>query len=146
MAAQPPPATGVRLPWSQLPPRVNAALERWLGAPVAAATMQPGGFSPGVAARIQTTDGRRIFVKAVGPALNPNSPGIYRQEARIVAALPITAPVPRLLWTYDEGEEGWVMLVFEDIEGWNPQQPWLPDELDRVLETLASLSVSLTPS
>ena len=108
--------------------------------------MQPGGFSPGPAVRVQTADGRRVFVKAVGPELNPDSPGIFRQEARIVAGLPATAPVPRLLWVYDEGEDGWIMLVFEDVEGWNPAQPWRPDDLDRVLDALRSLSASLTPS
>lgn len=146
MTSQTPPAAGVRLPWSQLPPRVLAALESKLGAPVAESTMQPGGFSPGVAARVRSADGRRVFVKAVGPELNPDSPDLYRQEARTVAALPLLAPVPRLLWNYDEGADGWVMLVFEDIEGRNPAQPWRPDELDRVMDALVSLAAALTPS
>jgi aminoglycoside phosphotransferase (APT) family kinase protein len=55
-------------------------------------------------------------------------------------------PVPRLLWSYDEGEGGWVALGFEDVEGWNPAQPWRSEELDRVLDTLAAMEVSLTPS
>jgi hypothetical protein len=38
------------------------------------------------------------------------------------------------------------MLVFEDVEGWNPAHPWRPAELDRVLDTLAVLSEVLTPS
>jgi aminoglycoside phosphotransferase (APT) family kinase protein len=146
MSGQLPPAAGVRLPWSELPPRIPAGLEDWLGSPVVTTTMQSGGFSPGVSARVQTADGRRVFVKAVGPELNPDTPDIYRQEARVVASLPITAPAPRLLWTYDEGDDGWVMLVFEDIDGWNPAEPWRSDELDRVLDTLVSLSASLTPS
>jgi aminoglycoside phosphotransferase (APT) family kinase protein len=108
--------------------------------------MQAGGFSPGVAARVQAADGRRVFVKAVGPELNPDSPDMFRQEARIVAALPATILVPRLLWSYDEGPDGWVMLVFEDIEGRNPAQPWRADELDRVIDALVELSAVLTPS
>lgn len=108
--------------------------------------MQPGGFSPGVAARVQMSDGRRIFVKAVGPELNPDSPAIFRQEARVVAALPASAPAPRLLWEYDEGEQGWVMLVFEDVEGRTPAIPWRGDDLDRVVEALIALSSLLTPS
>jgi aminoglycoside phosphotransferase (APT) family kinase protein len=129
-----------------MPARVRAAIEGWLGTSVIAAETQPGGFSPGVAARVQIADGRRIFVKAVGPELNPDSPGIYRQEARIVAALPAMAPAPRLLWSYDEGPEGWVALAFEDIEGWNPAQPWRSEEFDRVLDAIVALSAALTPS
>jgi aminoglycoside phosphotransferase (APT) family kinase protein len=125
---------------------VRAAIEGWLGASVIAAETQPGGFSPGVAARVRVANGRRVFVKAVGPELNPDSPRIYRQEARIVAALPATAPAPRLLWSYDEGPEGWVALAFEDIEGWNPAQPWRSEELDRVLDAIVALSAALTPS
>jgi len=82
---------------------------------------QPGGFSPGLAARLRTTDGRRVFVKAVSEAGNPDSPDIHRREARVVAALPAEAPVPRLLWSHDEG--GWVVLCFEDIDGRLPAQP-----------------------
>ncbi len=145
MSSPPPPAAGVRLPWARMPARLPAALTAWLGATVVAATTQPGGFSPGVAARVQASDGRRVFVKAVGPELNADTPGLYRQEARVVAALPPTAPVPRLLWTQDEGPEGWVMLVFEDIDGQIPAQPWRPEELDRVLDALVALSAALTP-
>jgi aminoglycoside phosphotransferase (APT) family kinase protein len=38
------------------------------------------------------------------------------------------------------------VLVFEDVEGWHPAQPWQPDELDRVLNALHTLSAALTPS
>jgi aminoglycoside phosphotransferase (APT) family kinase protein len=146
MMPHPPPATGVRLPWSAIPPRVVAALEGWLGAPVTGATLQAGGFSPGVAARVIAANDRRVFVKAVGPEPNPDSPGIHRQEARMIAALPDGLPVPRLLWTYDEGEDGWVVLALDDVAGHTPQVPWSRQELDRVIETLVALSASLTPS
>jgi aminoglycoside phosphotransferase (APT) family kinase protein len=144
--AAPPPAEGVRTEWEALPPAVRAAVEGWLGSPVVAATTQRGGFSPGVAARLLTADGRRVFVKAVSPRTNPDSPRFHRREARIAAALPPTAPAPRLLWTYDEGEDGWIVLVYEDVEGWHPSLPWRPDELDRVLAALGDLAASLTPS
>jgi len=146
MTSQPPPAQGVRPDWLKLPERVRSALEAWLGSAVVSATTQPGGFSPGVAARVKTADGRRVFIKATGPELNPDSPAIHRREAEVVAALPTHVPVPRLLWSYDEGEGGWVALVFEDVEGQNPAQPWRPDELDRVLRVLVELSTALTPS
>jgi Ser/Thr protein kinase RdoA (MazF antagonist) len=54
--------------------------------------------------------------------------------------------VPRLLWSHDEGEEGWVVLAFEDVDGRSPVEPWRPDELDRTLDALADLAELLTPS
>jgi len=88
--------------------------------------------------------GRRVFVKAVSEAANPDSPGMHRREARIVAALPASAPVPRLLWSFDEG--GWVVLCFEDVDGRHPHQPWTDSDLDLVVRAMKALSATLTPS
>jgi len=142
----PPPASGIRLEWSALPVHVQAAVEGWFGEPVAEATTQEGGFSPGVAARLRTLSGQRAFLKAVGPEPNPDSVRFHRREQIIAAALPPDAPAPRLLWSFDGGEGGWVALLYEDIAGWQPQLPWREDELDRVLAALADLSAALTPS
>lgn len=141
-----PPATGARLQWRQLPSPVRAAVEDWLDSRIVSAVTQPTGFSPGVAARLQTAGGRRVFVKAVGPEPNPTCPEVHRREARIVSQLPKSAPVPRLLWSYDEGKDGWVLLLFEDIEGRHPREPWQDEELNRVLATLRQLAVLLTPA
>ncbi len=132
-----------RLQWHDLPPHLRAELEARLGAPVAEASSQPGGFSPGLASRLVLEDGRRVFVKAVSGAQNRESPAIYRQEARYAAALPAEVPAPRLLWAFDEDD--WVALAFEDIEARPPSLPWQPDELARVLETVAVLPEMLTP-
>lgn len=138
-------AAGVRLDWLDVPKRVRDAVETWSGSPVISAVSQTGGFSPGVAARLQTADGQRVFVKVVGPEPNALAPEFHRREARVVAAMPADIPVPRLLWSYDEGEGGWVVLVFEDVEGWNPSEPWQEDDLDRVMDALMALSAALTP-
>ncbi len=143
---RPPAAAGVRAEWSAVPRRVRAAIEAWLEDRVVAADTTPGGFSPGLAARLQTRDGRRVFVKAVGPEPNPDSPAMHRREIEIVRALPPEAPVPRLLWSFDEGERGWVVLAFEDVDGTSPAEPWRSEELDRVLDALAALAEFLTPS
>lgn len=137
---------GGRVAWETLPEHVRAAVEAWLGSPVVAATTQPGGFSPGVASRLVAADGRRVFVKVVCATPNRDSPRFHRREIRIAGALPTSAPVPRLLWSLDEGGDGWVVLVFEDVEGQHPTLPWLPDELGRVLAAMEALSESLTPS
>jgi len=107
------------------------------------AVTQPGGFSPGVAARLLLTDGRRAFVKAVGD-INPDSPDIHRAEARIAAALPVSAPAARLLASLDR--DGWVILIFEDVDGRMPFQPWQQAELSRVLDAMADLALTLTPA
>ncbi|MBV9255905.1 MAG: aminoglycoside phosphotransferase family protein [Actinobacteria bacterium] len=139
-----PPASGHRLSWEALPDHVRAAVEDHLGAGVVRADTQTGGFSPGAAARLTASDGRRAFVKAISSDPNPESPEFHRREARIASQLPADAPVPRLLWTFDDGE--WVVLLFEDIDGTHPAIPWRDDELARVLTALHELGVALTPS
>jgi aminoglycoside phosphotransferase (APT) family kinase protein len=145
-AAPPPPAHGIRVDWQAVPTRIHRAVEAWAGCAVAHAASQPTGFSPGVAARLRMADGRTVFVKAIGPVPNPEAPSFHRREGRIVAALPPTAPVPRLLWSYDEGDGGWVVLVFENVDGQHPAQPWRTTELDRVIDALAAMAALLTPS
>lgn len=142
----PPPAQGVRLDWQAVPATVRAATEHWLGSPIAEVASQSTGFSPGVAARLRTADDRRFFVKAIGPTPNPDAPAIHRREARITALIPANAPVPRLLWSHDDADTGWVVLVFENIDGQHPAQPWQTDELDRIMTALAALGDTLTPS
>jgi aminoglycoside phosphotransferase (APT) family kinase protein len=146
MTTTPPPAANARIPWSELPARIRAEVERRLGSQVVAARSQTGGFSPGVAARLELADGGRAFVKAVSPERNLVTPSVYRREARIVAAIPPAAPVPRLLWMLDDDPDGWVVLAFEDVEGRQPSLPWRDDELDLVLEAMAALATDLTPS
>ena len=142
----PPADRGVRLDWGEMLERVRSEVERWLEGSVVGAVTQPRGFSPGVAARLTADNGRRVFVKAVGPELNPVTPNMHRREISVVSALPDMAPVPRLLWSHDEGEGGWVVLVFEDVDGRHPTQPWRTDELDRVVAAMEELGASLTPS
>ncbi len=142
--SSPPPAAGVRVHWEGLPASVRQAIEERLGGKVVEAITQPGGFSPGVAARLRLDDGRRVFVKAVSDAANPDTPTMHRREARIVAALPALAPVPRLLWTYDAN--GWVALAFEDVDGRHPGAPWTDADLLLVVDALLKMSNDLTPS
>lgn len=139
-----PPAEGVRVEWHDLPDHVKVAIEERIGGRVVDAVTQPGGFSPGLAARLRTSDGRRCFVKAVSDQANPDTPGIHRREAEVVAGLPLDAAVPRLLWTYDEA--GWVALGFTDIDGRMPAQPWRDSELNLVIDGLQRLHDVLTPS
>lgn len=140
---QPPPAEGRRLPWEAIPGHLREQVEDMLGARVLAVQTQPGGFSPGVAARLALTGGRRAFIKAVGD-LNPDSPDIHRSEARITGALPAGTPAPKLLGSVDA--DGWVILLFEDVDGRMPAQPWRSDELGRVLDAVTDLATALSPA
>lgn len=144
MSSSNPPAAGVRVNWEELPDHVRAAIEERTGGRVVEAITQPGGFSPGLAARLRLADGRRVFVKAVSADANPDTPWIHRREAEVVAALPLEAAVPKLLWSYDEG--GWVALGLTDIDGHTPAQPWRSHELDLVIKGLQRLHEVLTPS
>jgi aminoglycoside phosphotransferase len=135
---------GSRIGWVDLPERVRAALTAKLGAGVESEASQPGGFSPGLAARLRLSDGRRVFVKAVGLQRNPDAPAMHRREIEILRALPPGLPVPALLDSYDDGD--WVALIIEDVEGTSPAMPWRTEEFAEVVTALGTLSQRLTPS
>lgn len=147
----PPPASGVRQHWQDIPESIRTQIENWLGSSVVSNESQTLGFSPGVAARIETEDGQRVFVKAIGTDINPTSVNFHRREAAITKFFPKSAPVPELFWTLDDKDDtGWVVLIFQNIDGYNPPTPWHDDDLKRVMATLEALpralqSVTLPP-
>jgi hypothetical protein len=142
-AMEAPVAKGVRLPYDGTPAALRAWVDDVLGSAIVSAVTQPGGFSPGVAARLVCADGSRVFCKAVSDAPNPATPQMHRAEARNTAALPPHAPAPRLIESYDDGT--WVALLLEDIDGRHPAQPWQPAELARIVATIDELAAQLTP-
>src|ERR1700742_4276849 len=108
-------APGHRLQWTDLPERVRAEIEIALGSAVIEAVNQQGGYGPSLAARCALADGRRVFIKSVSPAQNPDSPVMTRREAHNARCLPADAPAPQLLHTLDDGE--WITLVFAEVDG-----------------------------
>ena len=46
----------------------------------------------------------------------------------------------------DDEDRGWVLLLFEDVDGRHPTQPWRLDQLDRVIAAMEDLAGTLTPS
>src|SRR5262249_44623624 len=144
-----PPAEGVRVHWQSVPLAVRAGIEAICGSPVMDARSQPGGFSPGVAARLECADGTRRFVKAVSAEANPHSPSMHRREAEVLPGLaPLLAaadlPVPRLHGVFEAGP--WIALVLDDVAGRQPEVPWDRAELRRVLAAIDKLAEALTPS
>lgn len=134
---------GVRLEWIEVPASVRSSVEAVLGSEVVLAQNQAGGFSPGVAARCQLRDGRRCFIKCVSPSQNPLSPAMHRREAKVAALLPASLDAPRLLQVVDDGE--WVTLVFEEVDGAPPAQPWTLDGLASTFRALDDLVEAATP-
>ncbi|MBU5423561.1 phosphotransferase [Cellulomonas hominis] len=130
--------SGQRLDWRDLPRAVRSRIQELAGAQVTAETSATTGFSPGFAAVLELADGRGVFVKAVSPEQNPESPQLARAEVRAAAALPPQVPAPALLWSDDDGD--WVLLGFEVAAGRPPLLPWRPDELAVVLRALDTLA------
>jgi hypothetical protein len=131
-----------------MPAAVRAWVDRVLGSSVVSAATQQGGFSPGVAARVVTASGRRAFVKAVGPELNPDTPRLFRNEIAVMQGLAAQSlpHAPTLYDVYDDDDGGWVGLLLEDIDGYLPPHPWQPSDASRVLDALAELTDALQPS
>lgn len=138
---------GTRVAWRRMPLPVRASVERRLGSRVEHAESQDHGFSPAMASRLALANGSRVFVKAIGPDHESGAPGgqeIYRREARTTSRLPAAVAAPGLIDSWDV--DGWVVLVFEDIDGHHPRLPWRDFELRRVLDAMTDLSERLTPS
>jgi len=133
-----------RITWAELPDEVAKGIASLLGSEVIDAVSQPGGFSEGVAARVRLADGGRAFIKAASSVTAAAAAAFHRREIGVTGALADTGCVPRLLHHYDDGT--WVALVFEEIPGRLPGQPWRRAELDRVLEAVTVLAETLTPS
>ncbi|MFJ5103980.1 phosphotransferase [Streptomyces sp. NPDC088554] len=136
-----PVATARRLTWPQLPQGVRDTVEQRLGAPVLAAESQNGGFTDGVAARVDLDNGTRAFIKALA-AEHELAPD-YRTEARIAAALPADVPASRLRFSLEA--EGWIVLVYDDVEGRHPDFV-RPTDLAAALTCVERMASALTPN
>lgn len=130
---------GNRLTWARLPASVRASVEDGLGSAVVRAVNCAGGFSPGLASRLELADGRWVFAKAVSAATNPHSVVMHRREAGIAPLV----PGPRLLWSGDDDD--WVALVFEEVVGRTPALPWAAGEWDRVHAAMVELASVRAP-
>src|SRR5262249_34858795 len=126
-----PPAPGGRGAWAGRSPPGRRGGGRGRGGPAVAARAQPGACRPRAAGGVRCGDGTRCFVKAASAELNPDTPRLHRQEARVLAELDslIAAghlPVPRLWGTAELGP--WFALVVDDVAGHQPVLPWRDGE------------------
>jgi hypothetical protein len=136
--------SGSRLHWSDLPREVRARIADLAGADVVTETSATNGFSPGYAAVLGLGNGTQVFVKAVSPEQNPDSPDLARREIAVAAVLPPQVCAPHLWWSHDDGT--WVLLGFQPVDGRAPEMPWRPDDLARALGALTDLAQYGTPA
>lgn len=122
-----------RIRWNELPDVVRAEIEHRSGARVRAATTQPGGFSHGLAARLELSDGRDVFVKAIDS--DDSLAAMYRTELETAARLPSTAPAPALRFSLDT--PGWLVAIFDYVPGHHPRLD-RPAELAEIRRTPAT--------
>lgn len=133
-------AYSIRPGWGGVPFVVQIVLEQRLGTQVVNAVSQTSGFASGLASRLELADGGRVFVKGV-PANHPMVRA-YHAEAYSAAALPDGAPVPLLLGTVDDE---WFLLVFEDVDGRQPDLRPGSTDVPAVLSSVDRLRTLLTP-
>jgi Phosphotransferase enzyme family len=135
-------SSAIRLDWRFLPPRLRGFIERKCGSPVVQAYSCDAGFTPGFASVLVCEDGSRHFVKAASAVAQRSSAASYREEGRVLAALPGSVPAPRLLWMLDDD---WVALGIQHVEARPPARPWRREDLDATLDALEASAVELTP-
>jgi len=141
-----PEARGRRLEWDALPAHVVRTIDLALGDPIVATTTIHGGFSPGIACIARTFGGQEFFIKAACSIPSEQTPIFHRNEIRIASRFGPDVPAPKLIWSFDEGTPGWVVLVFEVVHGHNPVLRWCAADVDMVIDALNQLATSLTPS
>jgi hypothetical protein len=135
--------TARRLDWAHLPPTVRAAVEERCGSSVVSAASRDSGFTPGFASVLECEDGSRHFVKAASTRAQRMFAEAYREEVRKLAALPVDAPAPRLLWSTDVDD--WFVLSTEYVDARAPGRPWQEEDLRLCLDMLTAAATLLTP-
>jgi hypothetical protein len=127
-----------RLGWNQVPAEFAAAVEAALSSVIVQVDNLANGFSPGPAGPCHLADGRRVFLKACGTSLNPDTPEMLRAEAQILAGLNSSVRAPRLITVVDDGE--WVGLVTELLAGHPPRIPLSADDVSAILDLVEHLA------
>lgn len=139
-------ARGRRLDFSALPIHILQTIDIALGDPVVATTSIDHGFSPGVACIAKTAGGQEFFLKAACSVPSEHAGAFHRKEIIVASRLGPDVPTGRLIWSFDEGAPGWVVLVYEIVHGHSPELPWRAADVDLVVDALNRLAATLTPS
>jgi hypothetical protein len=110
-------------PWRGVPAVVRGAVERGLGARVRRAQRAWGGYTPSPTYRLRLEDGRRAFLKAVGPDASELTREMFAAEERVYRELAaVVGPwSPGFLGGVEVG--GWRGLLLADL-GPKSAPPW----------------------
>ena len=100
-------------------------------------------MSPGCATTLSNSRGGKLFVKAVGPELDPHTPTLFRQEIQVLDRLPNVSYRPAPLASFDDGD--WVGLVLEHVPGRYPDLG-SPQDFAAVAATVHAQTTELTPA
>ena len=130
----PTPNTAVRPTWDSIPACLRDAIISRTG-PVLGADSPSGGYTPGLAVRLQLHD-RNVFVKAL-PDDHPLASS-YKHEAQVARHLPAAVPAPELLWHAEEA--GHVVVAFQAVDGRHADFTSETD-LDAVLSAVSAAHV-----
>jgi hypothetical protein len=135
-------ATAIRPAYSTLPASVRARIAAELGGEPVAVAIAGGGFTTGFAGRLTAASGAELFVKAAGP--HPAEVhSLYRDEARVTAALPPEIDAPAVRFHADI--DGWTVSGYEALQGEPLTLPMRPDTLDLMLDAWARAARALNP-
>ena len=138
--------TSSRLRFGDLPRPVHRAVADVAGAEVAAAGPPvTSGFGGAYAGVVALVDGRRVFVKAAGPA-HPHVVGALARESVLLPHLSVLACSPRVVGGGEvDTEDGtWRVLVLEALDGTQPGAPWTGTDVDAVHD--ACVEIASTPA
>jgi hypothetical protein len=135
---------GKRPEWKTVPESVRQNIETQLGSRVIRAVNQAGGFSPGLAARVELANGERAFVKAIDAEAYPLSATHYRHEITGAAQLPMRDDIANYRFGFER--DGWIALGVDDVDGFSPTAPVSRELAFKVLQASSSLSTELSPS
>ncbi|MER8104201.1 hypothetical protein [Kitasatospora sp. NPDC094016] len=128
-------------PGGIIPAPLRIAVERKFG-PVLRIEERPGGHTPGISAAL-TLAHRRVFLKAIA-VCHPLSKD-HQLEAGI-NSVPPAGLGPRPLWSGTV--DGWLILVFEYVDGrhpdLSPRSPDIPMVLAALRETLEECGLTAT--
>lgn len=135
----PPARTAARPSWHTIPAVLRDAIATRTG-PVDSVVTPPGGYTPGLAARLTLDDGRRVFVKAL-PASHPLA-DFYRHEAAAATRMPAQVPAPALHWHAELA--GWLVLAYDDVDGRHPDIGPAGRDLDAILHAITAAQQPVT--
>ena len=139
-----PDAFTARVPWSDAPSSLVAALEASLRSRVVATEPVRGGSSPGPAARLGLRDGRVVFAKAVAASRSSRSHERYVRESDVLALLPASVPHAPLLARVESGD--WVTVVTAAAQGGALERPWRSQGVGAAGDAIARSSSHAAPA